>query len=145
MANYYNWFKAFHIIFVIAWMAGMLYLPRLYVYHTEVKSGSEEDKRFQLMEKRLLRIIINPSMILVTLCGIVLADIYGWANLGLWFHLKLLCLFMMYAVHGYLSICRKKFVQGKNDHSAIFYRILNEVPTILMILIVILVVVKPYE
>jgi putative membrane protein len=145
MANYIEWLKALHIIFVITWMAGMFYLPRLFVYHTEVKLGSEEDKRFQTMEAKLLRIIINPSMILAIIFGILVAQIYGFKNLGKWFHLKMALVMVMMVLHMFFAICRKKFVRGENNHSHFFYRVINEVPIVVMILIVILVVVKPFE
>jgi putative membrane protein len=145
MSEYYLWFKAIHIIFVITWMAGMFYLPRLFAYHTEVKVGSEEDKRFQTMERRLMRIIINPSMILTIFFGLILIHIYGLANLGPWFHIKALLVIIMIALHIFFSIWRKNFEKGKNKLSRNFYRIVNEAPPILMIIIVILVVVKPFD
>lgn len=145
MDNYYQWFKALHIIFIISWMAGIFYLPRLFAYHTRVNYGSEQDLLFQEMERKLLRIIINPAMILSLFFGILVAYIYGFSNLGKWFHLKMLLVIFMIIFHGFLAYCRKKFVTGENRYSNKFYRIINEIPTILMILIVILVVVKPYE
>lgn len=145
MANYYEWIKAFHIIFMTAWMVGMFYLPRLYVYHAEVKKNSAEDKKFQLMERRLLRVIINPAMILTILFGLMLADIYSFQALGLWFHLKMLCVGILTAIHGMLAMYRKNFEQGKNRKTPLFFRILNESITVLFVLIVILVVVKPFE
>lgn len=144
MMNTYLWVKAFHIIAVMSWMAGMLYLPRLYVYHTAVAVGSEMDKTFQTMERRLLRYIINPAMIITFALGIWLIFIIGMENLSGWFHAKMTLVLLMAAVHGFLARCRKKFVRGQNTYSAKFYRILNEVPTILMIFIVILAVVKPF-
>jgi putative membrane protein len=145
MAQYYDWIKAFHLIFVISWMAGLFYLPRLFVYHTELQSGSNEDKLFQTMERRLLRIIMNPAMILTLIFGIWLAQIYGFKNLGGWFHIKMTLVFIMVYFHHFLGKRRKDFEQGKNRYSAKFYRIINEVPTILMIAIVILAIVKPFQ
>lgn len=145
IANYYEWIKAFHIIFMTAWMAGMFYLPRLYVYHTEVKKGSAEDKRLQLMEKRLLRVIINPAMILTIAFGLMLMSIYGFYALGVWFHLKLLLVVVLTAIHGMLAMYRKSFALGKNKRSQRFFRVLNETITVIFVLIVILVVVKPFE
>jgi putative membrane protein len=145
MDSYYNWFKAAHVIFVITWMAGMFYLPRLFVYHTRFSNGSENDLLFQQMERRLMKIIINPSMILSFVFGIIVAYIYGFGNLGMWFHIKMFLVLIMAAMHGFLSICRKKFINGKNMYSEKFYRMLNEIPTILMVGIVILVIVKPFE
>lgn len=145
MADYYEWFKAIHVISVISWMAGLFYLPRLFVYHVRAKVGSELDLTLQIMEKRLLRIIINPAMIITIIFGMICAKIYGFAALGMWFHLKMLAILIMLAIHGYLAKCRKNFAAGKNKHSENFYRILNEAPPILMIISVIMVIVKPFE
>lgn len=144
-ASYYEWFRVVHIVAFTSWMAGMFYLPRLFVYHCQVNYGGEEDKRFQLMEKRLLRVIINPAMAATIFAGLMLASIYGWGNLGAWFHIKLLLVLLMTAVHGFLSLCRKEFARGENHRSERFYRILNEVPTLLFVAIVILVIIKPFE
>lgn len=145
MEDYFLWYKSIHIISVISWMAGMLYLPRLFMYHTKAKHGSDMDKMFQVMERRLLRIIINPAMLLTYFFGLLTAYIYGFVALGIWFHLKMLLVLLLTAFHGFLAKCRKDFANGKNKHSAKFYKIINEVPTILMVFIVILVVVKPFE
>ena len=138
----YPWIKAFHIIAVIAWMAGMLYLPRLFVYHCETSVGTPEYERFALMERKLMRIIINPSMIAVWVLGLTLASTSGAWTQG-WFHLKLLLVTGLSAFHGMMSAWRRAFEQGKNEKSQRFFRIVNEVPAVLMALIVILVVVKP--
>lgn len=145
MAEYYQVFKAIHLISLISWMAGMFYLPRLFSYHAEAKIGSEMDKTFQIMEKRLLRIIINPAMVTTIIFGIILAYYYGFLSLGLWFHLKMLLVFVLVVFHVFLSIWRKDFEQGKNTKSTKFYRIMNELPTLCMILIVLLVMLKPFE
>lgn len=145
MSNYFEWIKAFHIITMTSWMAGMFYLPRLYAYHAEIKAGSAQDKIFQTMERRLLRIIINPAMILTIILGLMLADIYGFRALGVWFHLKILLVIILCVIHFLLAKWRIDFVSGRNKKSARFYKIFNEVPTILFALIVILVVVKPFE
>ncbi len=145
MANYYEWFKALHVVFVIAWMAGMLYLPRLYVYHSKAEIGSEMDKTFQLMELRLLRVIINPAMIGTFVFGFLNAYIYGFAALGLWFHIKMTAVLGLTITHGLLAVWRKNFADGKNKHSANFYRIANEVPAALMIIAVFMVILKPFE
>jgi len=144
MENYYLWAKALHLIAVISWMAGMLYLPRIFVYHADVKVGSEMDEKFKIMEHRLLRYIINPAMIVAFLLGVWLIYIIGMKNMGGWFHIKALLLVFMFGVHGMLSKYRKAFARGENKKSAKFYRILNEVPTVLMVVIVILAVVKPF-
>ena len=141
----YHWLKAFHIIAVIAWMAGMLYLPRLYVYHSQVAAGSEASELFKVMERRLLRFIINPAMIIAWILGvwlIVKTNALDPAN-GVWMHYKLTLLVFMQIVHALLARYRRKFARDERPHSAKFFRILNEVPTLLLIGIVILVVVRP--
>lgn len=139
----YPWLKAFHIIAVIAWMAGMLYLPRLFVYHCEAIPGTPEYQRFCLMERKLLRIIVNPAMIAVWVLGLFLAEASGvWSQP--WFHGKLLLVVLMSGFHGMFSKWRRDFEAGRNTRSQRFYRIINEVPAVLMILIVVLVVVKPF-
>ncbi len=141
--TYYPWVKAFHLIFVISWMAGMLYLPRLFVYHTQVEIGSAEDERFKVMERKLMRVIINPAMILSLFFGLWLATILdAWTQP--WFHAKLTCLFFMFGAHGILSKCRKAFARGENQKSERYFRVINEVPAVLMIAIVIFAVVKPF-
>lgn len=139
----YPWLKAFHIVAVIAWMAGMLYLPRLYVYHCETQPGTPEYERFVVMERKLLRVIIDPAMGAVWILGLTLAYTLDVWMEG-WFHLKLLLVIIMSGVHGMLSRYRRDFEQGKNTKTQRFYRIINEVPAVLMALIVILVVVKPF-
>jgi len=139
----YEWIKAFHIIAVIAWMAGMLYLPRLFVYHCEADVGSMQSETFKVMERRLLKAIINPAMILSWLLGLWLAWRGGWFAAP-WLHAKLALLIGMMGVHGILSRHVKDFAADRRRKSQKFFRIINEVPTVLMILIVILVVVKPF-
>jgi len=139
----YTWLKALHVIAVIAWMAGMLYLPRLYVYHCSAKPHSEMSETFKVMERRLLRAIINPAMIAAWILGLSMAwlgDLWGEG----WFHGKLLLLLGMQLVHAGYARWRRQFAADANRHSAKFYRIMNEVPTLLMIGIVILVIVKPF-
>ena len=145
MSDYYDWFKALHIIFVLSWMAAMFYLPRLFVYHTKVKVGSEQDKMFQTMERKLLRLIMNPSMIGTYVFGLITAHIYGFSALGIWFHIKMLAIIVLTILHGLMARWRKDFEKGKNVHTEKFYRILNEVPVIAMVVAVIMVVVKPFE
>jgi len=149
----YNWIKALHIIAVISWMAGMLYLPRLYVYHSNVAVGSEPSELFKVMERRLLRAIINPAMIATFLLGFALIWVGGgqswagaldWIKASPWMHAKLTLVFVLSAVHGFMAGIRKKFLRDERPYSAKFFRFLNEVPTLLMIIIVILVVVKPF-
>ena len=143
LAPYYLWLKALHIIAVIAWMAGMLYLPRLFVYHCDVSPGTAEYDRFVTMEARLMRIIVNPSMIAVWVFGILLAFAAdAWAQH--WLHAKLALVVGLSGLHGMFSRWRRDFERGQNTHSRRFYRIANEVPAMLMILIVFLVVLKPF-
>jgi putative membrane protein len=144
----YQWVEAFHIIAVIAWMAGMLYLPRLFVYHCAAEKGSVQSETFKLMERRLLRAIMNPAMIATWLLGLWLAwngpdSRFGWFA-SPWLHAKLALVIMLSAMHGLLARWTKDFAADDNRHSQKFYRIINEIPTILMIGIVIFVVLKPF-
>ncbi len=139
----YEWAKALHVIAVIAWMAGMLYLPRLFVYHSVAEPGSKQSETFKVMERRLLRAIINPAMIATWLLGLGLAYGGGWFGFH-WLQAKLLLVLLMSGVHGWLARLVRDFAADRNRHSQRFYRIINEVPTILMIAIVILAVVKPF-
>ena len=148
MAAIYPWLKAFHIIAVIAWMAGMLYLPRLFVYHCAAQKGSVQSETFKVMERRLLRAIINPAMVATWILGLTLAwagpdSRYGWFASG-WLQAKFALVLLLSAVHGLFARWVKAFAADSNRHSQKFYRIINEVPTILMIGIVILAVVKPF-
>jgi putative membrane protein len=141
----YLWIKAFHVIAVIAWMAGMFYLPRLFVYHCETTAGSAESERFKVMEKKLLRIIINPAMIASWVFGLTLSFLpatNAWAQP--WFHAKFALVVAMSAVHGLYAHWVKDFARDENKRPARFYRMWNEAPTLLMIAIVILVIVKPF-
>jgi protoporphyrinogen IX oxidase len=139
----YEWIKALHVIAVISWMAGMLYLPRLFVYHCEAAIGSKQSETFKIMERRLLKAIINPAMIVTWLAGLYLAWSGSWFSAG-WFHGKLLLVLAMSGVHGFFVRWVKDFAADRNVKSQKFYRIINEIPTILMIGIVILVIVKPF-
>ena len=141
--NLYFWIKALHVIAVISWMAGMLYLPRLFVYHAEVASGSPQSEIFKRMERRLLRAIINPAMIATWLAGLWLAW-RGFGFTGGWLHAKIGLVLLMSAVHGYLAGAMRKFAEDRNKKSARHWRLVNEIPTLLMIAIVVLVVVKPF-
>jgi putative membrane protein len=139
----YDWLKAFHVIAVIAWMAGMLYLPRLFVYHSEAPKGSIQSETFKIMERRLLKAIINPAMIVTWVLGLVLVWQGGWWKAG-WLHGKLLLVLILSGLHGIYVRRLKEFAADRNTRPARYYRILNEVPTLLMIGIVILVIVKPF-
>ncbi len=139
----YDWVKAVHVIAIIAWMAAMLYLPRLFVYHADVPKGSEQSELFKLMEYRLTTIIMNPAMIVAWVLGLWLAWQGGWFAAG-WFHAKLAAVIALSGVHGMLSAAVRRFAEDRNEKTARYWRIMNEVPTLLMFAIVILVVVKPF-
>ena len=140
MLNLYLIVKSLHIISFTAWMAGMFYLPRLFVYHSEKNLREKEKKRFLLMEKRLLKIIMNPSMILTWLFGIILTIQNPFYLTEIWFHIKILFVFLMSGMHGYFSYCYKMFLYERNNKSHKFFRIINEVPTIFFLIIVFVIV-----
>jgi putative membrane protein len=139
----YRWLLAFHIIAIIAWMAGMLYLPRLFVYHCDAEPGSRQSETFKLMERRLLKAIINPAMVASWALGIWLAWSGGWYTSG-WLQAKIVLVLLMSGLHGFLARWVGEFAADQNRRSAKVYRMINEVPTILLIGIVILAVVKPF-
>ncbi|WP_157188187.1 protoporphyrinogen oxidase HemJ [Nitratireductor pacificus] len=141
--GFYPWAKAIHVIAVISWMAGMLYLPRLFVYHAETEPGSQQSETFKVMEGRLLRLIINPAMMVTWVLGLWLAW-KGFGFQGGWLHAKIALVFAMSGVHGYFSGAVRRFAADANTRPARHWRIMNEVPTLLMIVIVILVIVKPF-
>lgn len=144
LAGAYLWIKAFHVMAVIAWMAGLFYLPRLFVYHAERGApGSETDKLLQVMEAKLLRLIMNPSMILTWVLGMTLVSIPGivdWSQVWPW--TKLASVLAMTWFHMWLAARRKDFVAGRNLRDGRRYRMMNEVPTLLMVVIVLSVIVK---
>jgi protoporphyrinogen IX oxidase len=141
--NLYPWFKAFHVMAVIAWMAGMLYLPRLFVYHCEAEPGSRQSETFKVMERRLLRGIINPAMVASWALGLWMVYDGGWMSAH-WLQTKLLLVVALSGIHGMLSRWTADFASDRNRHTSRFYRIINEMPAVLMIGIVILVVIKPF-
>ncbi len=143
MSNWISWLKAAHIISVIAWMAALFYLPRLFVYHVDAPKGSPQSETFKVMERRLLKAIMTPAMIAVWITGLVVAYEEG-AFREPWLHAKLTLVIILSGLHGYLARTVRVFAADSNVRSGRFYRILNEVPTVLMVLIVILVVVKPF-
>jgi putative membrane protein len=143
MTAVYLCLKALHIIAVIAWMAGMLYLPRLFVYHTTAKPGSELSETFKTMELRLLTFIMLPAMIVTWIVGIVLLLQGQWLGAG-WMHAKLLAAVAMTVLHGLFAHWVNEFRFDRNRHSQKFYRIVNEIPTVLLIVIVVLAAVKPF-
>ena len=141
------WVKAAHVFFVIAWMAGMLYLPRLFVYHTECGAHSAQAETFKIMERRLLKGIMTPSMLVTWVLGIWLAINGGWFAMGdgnNWLHAKIALVVVMSGVHGFYAGSTKRFARGELRQSAKFWRLMNEVPAVLLALIVILVIVKPF-
>ncbi|WP_439816638.1 protoporphyrinogen oxidase HemJ [Zavarzinia sp. CC-PAN008] len=140
----YVWIKAVHVIAVIAWMAGVLYLPRLYVYHSDTRPGSPESEMLKVMERRLLRAIVTPAMIVVWLLGIALILWDPTIMSQGWLHAKLLLVLILSGMTGAMSAWRKSFERDERKRQAKFYRVMNEVPTLLMIGIVILVIVKPF-
>jgi protoporphyrinogen IX oxidase len=141
-SGFYLWFKAFHIIAIIAWMAGMLYLPRLFIYHCGAEPGSKQSETFKVMEQRLLWISINPAMIVSWVLGLWLAFDGGFFASG-WLHAKLALVLALSGMHGLFVRWSRDFAAVRNRHSEKFYRIINEIPTLLMIGIVLLVVLKP--
>ena len=143
MTSLYLWLKAAHVIAIIAWMAGMLYLPRLFVYHSEVPPGSPQSATFKVMERRLLKAIINPAMTAAWILGLWLAWDAGLFRQG-WLHAKLVLVLAMSGLHGHFSAAVRAFAEDRNTRPARYWRIMNEVPTLLMIGIVILVIVKPF-
>jgi putative membrane protein len=143
LSDHLDWIKALHIIAVIAWMAGMLYLPRLFVYHCEAPTGSPQSEMLKVMERRLLRIIVDPAMVATWVFGLTLALLTG-AFHEHWFQLKFLLVLAMSGMHGMFAATVKRFARDANTRPQSFYRIVNEVPMLLVIAIVILVIVKPF-
>ena len=140
-----TWVEAFHIISVMFWMAGMYYLPRLFVYHAEAIEGGREYGVFEKMEANLLRIIMNPAMIAAWTFGLLLLTRPGFAlDAGFWLWTKLALVVILSGYHGFLAVERKKFLTGATPHSSRFYRMINEIPPVLTVFIVILAVVKPF-
>lgn len=139
-----EWVKAAHVISVIAWMAGMLYLPRLYVYHADAEKGSIQSETFKIMERRLLRGIVNPAMILTFVFGLwmIFAGMVDWS--AGWPYLKAAGVLALGAYHGYLARWRRAFAEDRNTRPARFYRMVNEIPTVLMIVVVVAVVARPF-
>lgn len=137
------WMKALHVIAIIAWMAGLLYLPRLFVYHVDAPSGSAQSETFKIMERRLLKAIMTPAMLVATLTGFWLAiAVHGFQ--GGWLHVKLVFIFVLFAMHGHLAASVRRFADDANTRSSRYWRMMNEVPTLAMIAIVVLVIVQPF-
>lgn len=145
IATHYLWFKALHLMAVISWMAGIFYLPRLYVYHAEAEKGSELSETLKIMERKLLKVIMNPAMIATWVLGLLMLHVNPEIMTGQgWMHAKLTLVLCMSGFHGYLAYTRKVFLRDENKKTHKFYRKINEIPTILMIVIVALAVVKPF-
>lgn len=144
--DWYGLVKAFHIIAVISWMVGMLYLPRLFVYHAEAGPGSPVSETFKVMEGRLYKAILVPAMAATWILGLILVFAFDVVDIRTdgWLHAKLLAVILLSGVHGAMSRWRKDFAADRNTRSPRFFRIANEVPTVLMIVIVLLVVLKPF-
>lgn len=140
----YEWVKVVHIFTIISWMAGMLYLPRLFVYHAEAEVGSDKSETFKVMERRLLRGIMNPSMLIAWISGLYLAGAGAWFSAGGWLHVKIALVVLMTVAHMFYGKCRKQFEADENTRSQRFYRYANEVPAVFLVGILILVVVKPF-
>lgn len=137
------WLKALHVMAVISWMAGLFYLPRLFVYHVGVSVGSEASETFKVMERKLLKIIMNPAMAVAWLAGLGVGYLQDQLLDG-WFLVKFGAVVLMSGFHGFLGQCQRAFEQDKNVRTEKFYRLINEVPTVLMIVIVIMVILKPF-
>lgn len=145
LAPAYLWVKALHVVSMVAWMAGMFYLPRLFVYHAEQgRPGSDLDTTFQVMERRLLKAIINPAMIATLLFGTLLAVMGGLDWGAGWTYAKLACVLGLLGFHGWCAARRRDFAEGRNTRTGRAYRIANELPTLLLLVIVVMVVVKPF-
>jgi putative membrane protein len=137
------WIKALHVVAIISWMAAMLYLPRLFIYHVAATPGSETSETFKMMERRLLEYIMNPAMVVSWVAGLWLA----WVSFGMkggWLHAKLAFVLLLSGVHGFFSASVRRFAEDRNTRSQRFWRIMNEVPTAIMIIVVVLVIVKPF-
>ncbi len=144
LSAFYPWTKAFHVISLIAWLAGIFYVPRLFVYHCDTVRGSAESERFKVMEYRLMKQIMTPAMIATWCFGILLVLTPGAVDWTAgWWHVKLICVILMSGFHGAASRWRKDFLQDANRHPQKFFRVANEIPTVLMVVIVIMVIVKP--
>lgn len=147
LSDYYETIKAIHVIAVISWMAGLLYLPRLFVNHAMNMDNADIRALLEPMERKLLKLIMNPAMIVTWICGVLLIFTPAVIDfkVDIWFHIKFLAVILMTICHIYLGKERKKFISGKNIKTHKFYRLINEIPTVLMIIIVVMVIVKPFS
>lgn len=144
IGEWYLWIKSVHLVAVFAWMAGLLYLPRLFVYHCAAEPGSVQSETFKVMERRLLRAIMNPAMIVAWIFGLAMVAWHVEAGMQGWLHVKLAAVVLMTIIHHMLGRRRKEFAEDRNRRPARYYRLLNEAPTVLLIAIVIMVIVKPF-
>ncbi len=144
IGDWYLWIKALHVMSIIAWMAGLLYLPRLFVYHCEVETGSDQSETLKIMERRLLRGIMNPAMIAAWVFGSMMVVYQAATGFEGWLHVKLLAVVLMTVFHHMAGRWRKDFLADQNQRSQRYFRIMNEVPAVLMVVIVIMVIVKPF-
>lgn len=144
LQEYYYWILSLHIISVISWMAGMFYLPRLFVYHTRLEIGSDASEMFKEMERKLMRIIINPAMTASWIFGLAMSFGQDSWHAGGWFYVKFAAVLVLSGFHGFLSRWRKDFEKDQNKHTEKYFRMMNEVPTILMMIVVFMVILKPF-
>jgi putative membrane protein len=145
LAGFYLWTKSLHVISMVAWMAGLFYLPRLFVYHAQMRVGTAESERFKVMERRLLKQIMNPALVATWLFGALLVltpGVIDW-SWG-WWHVKFACVLLMSGFHAMLARWRRDFLEDRNVRPQRFYRIANELPTLLLIIIVVMVIVRPF-
>jgi putative membrane protein len=145
MAEWILWVKALHVLAVISWMVGLFYLPRLFVYHSDVRAGSESSELFKVMESRLIAVIMRPAAVASILSGLLLFWLNGFAIVEVWVFLKLLAVLAMVVFHGMLEGNAKQLSVDSRPHSSRYFRFINEVPTILLIIIVVAVVIKPFQ
>lgn len=145
MADAILWTKVIHILAVISWMAGLFYLPRLFVYHADRAVGSESSELFKVMERRLIKAIMRPAALVTLVSGPLLWWLYSFSPAEIWLNIKLLAVIGLIGVHGFLEVCVKRFARDERPYASRTFRIVNEVPTLLLIIIVIMVVVKPFQ
>lgn len=145
MAEWFLWIKVIHIVSVVAWMAGLFYLPRLFVYHSAAPSGGESSELFKTMERRLMVAIMRPALLMSLLSGILLLIVGQFELLQIWVLGKLIAVFLLLLFHGFLEIYLRQFALDQRTRSSRFFRVINEIPTVLLIIIVIFVVVKPFQ
>lgn len=144
MSDLYSWIKVLHLFSLISWMAGIFYLPRLFVYHADAETGSIQSETFKVMERRLMAGIMRPAMVGTWAFGLWLGFLGGWFSGVYWLHAKMLVVLALTVFHFQLDVWRKAFAADRNRHGNRFFRAMNEIPTVLMIVIVILVVFKPF-